>query len=128
MKISAFAAGLALALSSLVAQAGDTLPYSQQTFDQLAKAGKPVIVDVYASWCTTCAAQKPIQQSLLASPKYKDITMLTIDFDAQKALVAKYKASVQSTMIAFKDGKEVGRSVGDTTQEGIEGLFKKTLK
>jgi thioredoxin 1 len=34
---------------------------------------------------------------------------------------------MQSTLVAFKGDKEVGRSVGDTTPDGLEGLIKKTL-
>ena len=38
-----------------------------------------------------------------------------------------FKVGQQSTLVAFKGSVEVGRSVGDTTPEGIEGLIKKTL-
>jgi hypothetical protein len=34
---------------------------------------------------------------------------------------------MQSTLIAFKGSKEVGRSVGDASPAGIESLFKKVL-
>jgi hypothetical protein len=50
-----------------------------------------------------------------------------IDFDSEKPLLSKYKVGMQSTLIAFKGISEVGRSVGDTTRPGIEGLVKKTL-
>jgi len=33
----------------------------------------------------------------------------------------------QSTLVAFKGRQEVGRSVGDTSPAGLEGLIKKTL-
>jgi hypothetical protein len=32
---------------------------------------------------------------------------------------------MQSTLVAFRGDKEVGRSVGDTTASGIEQLVKK---
>jgi hypothetical protein len=34
---------------------------------------------------------------------------------------------MQSTLVAFKGIKEVGRTVGDTSQDGLEGLIKKTI-
>ena len=119
---------LSLALSALtaLANAGLSEPYTQKRFDELAAQGKPALVAVHATWCPTCKAQKPILGELMGRPEFKDVTELVVDFDAQKPVVKQYKVSMQSTLIGFKGGKEVGRSVGDTTQAGIEGLVKKT--
>lgn len=118
---------LALALSTFaaLASAGPSEPYTQKRFDELAAQGKPALVAVHAIWCPTCKAQKPILSELMGKPDYKDVTELVVDFDAQKPIVQKYKVSMQSTLIAFKGGKEVGRSVGDTTRAGIEALVRK---
>lgn len=120
---------LTIALSSLasIAMAGDIKPFSQQDFDQLTKAGQPVVLDISAPWCPTCKAQKPIIDGLMKQPAYKDVTLMTIDFDSAKPTLKKFKVTMQSTLVAFKGDKEVGRSVGDTTPEGLEGLVKKTL-
>jgi len=116
-----------LAAACAFATAGPLETYSQSRFDQLAAAGKPTVVAVHASWCPTCKAQTPILGDLMSKPEYKDVTELVIDFDTNKPLLKKYKVVMQSTLIAFKDGKEVGRSVGDTTPSGIEELVKKTV-
>lgn len=120
---------LALALSSLasMAMAGDIKPFSQQEFDQLTKAGKSVVLDISAPWCPTCKEQKPIIDGLMKQPAYKDVTLMTIDFDSAKPTLKKFKVVMQSTLVAFKGEKEVGRSVGDTTPAGLEGLVKKTV-
>lgn len=118
---------LAVALSAFaaLASAGPSEPYTQKRFDELAAQGKPALVAVHADWCPTCKAQKPILGQLMGKADYKDVTELVVDFDAQKPIVQQYKVSMQSTLIAFKGGKEVGRSVGDTTKAGIENLVKK---
>lgn len=120
---------LTIALTSLasIAMAGDIKPFSQQEFDQLTKADKPVVLDISAPWCPTCKAQKPIIDSLMQQPAYKDVTLLTIDFDSAKPTLKTFKVTSQSTLVAFKGEKEVGRSVGDTTPAGLEGLIKKTV-
>jgi len=118
-----------LVLSSLMslAMAGDIKPFNQTEFDKLTHEGKPVVLDISATWCPTCKAQKPIIDGLIKQPAYKDVTLMTIDFDTAKPTLKKFKVTMQSTLVAFKGEKEVGRSVGDTTPEGLEGLVKKTV-
>ncbi|MBC7706530.1 MULTISPECIES: thioredoxin family protein [unclassified Variovorax] len=120
---------LLVALSSLMslAMAGEIKPFDQKEFDTLTASGKAVVLDISATWCPTCKAQKPIIDGLMKQPAYKDVTLLTIDFDANKSTVKKFKVGMQSTLVAFKGAKEVGRSVGDTTPEGLEGLIKKSI-
>lgn len=122
-------AAVLLAVSSLasLAMAGDIKPFSQQEFDKLTSQGKPVVLDISATWCPTCKAQKPILEGLMKQPAYKDVTLLMIDFDTEKATLKKFKVTMQSTLVGFKGAKEVGRSVGDTTPAGIEGLIRKTV-
>lgn len=117
------------AISALmsVAIAGEIKPYNQNDFDALTSAGKPVVLDISAPWCPTCKEQKPIIDGLMKQPVYKDITLMTIDFDSAKPILKKYKVNMQSTLVAFKGTNEVGRSVGDTTPAGLEGLIKKTV-
>lgn len=120
---------LAITLASCMslAMAGEVMPYSQAGFDALTTAGKPVVLDISATWCPTCKAQKPLIDSLMRQPAYKDVTLMTIDFDSEKPTLRKFKVSMQSTLVAFKGTQEVGRSVGDTSPQGLEGLVKKTL-
>ncbi len=120
---------LTIALTSLasMAMAGDIKPFSQPEFDRLTKAGKPIMLEISAPWCPTCKQQKPIIESLMKQPAYKDVTLLTIDFDSAKPTLKTFKVNMQSTLVAFKGKKEVGRSVGDTTPAGLEGLVKKTV-
>ena len=127
MKLAQTLALVALTTLAALAMAGETLPYSQATFDRLTRAGKPVVLDISAPWCPTCKAQKPIVDGLMKQPAYKDVTLMTIDFDSAKPTLQKFKVTMQSTLVAFKGETEVGRSVGDTTPAGLEGLIKKTV-
>lgn len=127
MKVATIAALLALVGSSF-AWAGPQEAYTPARFDQLAKEGKPVVVAVHADWCPTCKAQKPIMKELMGKPEYKDVTELTVDFDKDKPAVSRFKATMQSTLVAFKGGREVGRSVGDTNPAGLESLVKKAAE
>ena len=101
--------------------------YTQAKFDALQKEGKPILVAIHANWCPTCRAQAKIITPLLDTAKYKSVTALRVDFDDQKDIVKNFKATQQSTLIVFKDGKEVGRSTGETSAAEIEKLVQKTL-
>ena len=118
---------LAFFSAASIAFAGDIKPFTKQAFDKLTKQGKPVVLDISAPWCPTCKQQKPIVDALMRQPAYKDVTVLTVDFDTSKPTLKQFKVSQQSTLVAFKGSTEVGRSVGDTTPAGIEGLIKKTV-
>lgn len=115
-------------LACMAAQAGDVVPYEAQMFDRLGAQGLPVIVDVVAPWCPTCKAQKPAIEALAAQPDYRDVTVLYLDFDADKAALERFRVHLQSTLIGFRGGREVGRSVGETRPQAIEALFQSTLR
>lgn len=110
----------------LFAQAvGD--PYTQEKLDALNKAGKPVLVFIYADWCPTCKAQDKVLGELLPMDEFKGIATLRVNFDAQKNVVRAFGARYQSTLIVFKNGKEVGRITAETDRERIADLLRKAL-
>jgi len=124
MKLLIAVAGLFLASVSIAAE---TIPFSAATFAALQAAGKPILVDVRADWCPTCKAQAPLISSLLASPAFKDYTVLEVNFDNQPEALRQFKVTQQSTLIVFSGKSEKGRSTGDTRREGIETLLRKAL-
>ena len=124
MKFTRLVAVLCLAVSTF-AWAGPQEAYTPQRFQQLTGEGKPVLVAIHADWCPTCKAQKPILHELMGKPEYKEVTELTVDYDKDKTAVQRFKAHMQSTLVAFRGDKEVGRSVGDTTPAGLEALVRK---
>jgi thioredoxin 1 len=111
------------ATGTMAAQAAETMPFDQASFDAAQKAGKPILVEITARWCTTCAAQRPILATLFAQPKFKDLVTFNIDFDSQKALVHTFGATMQSTLIVYKGVKEEARSTGETKPEAIASLL-----
>jgi len=103
------------------------MPFTTQAFQDAQKAGKPILVEIHASWCPTCKAQKAILSDLLPEPKFKDMVVLRVDFDSQKDAVSEFGARIQSTLVVYKGDKEVGRSVGDTDPASIAALLDKGL-
>ena len=119
-----------VAPSAVMAASGTVekaVPFDQAAFDAAQKADKPILVHITAPWCSTCAAQKPIVGRLQADPKFKDLVTFNVDFDSQKALVRKFGATMQSTLIVFKGTKEEGRSSGETKAAPIATLLGKAV-
>ena len=101
-------------------------PFTQAAFAAAQHDGKPILVDITASWCPTCAKQRPILAGLEADPAFKDLVVYQVDFDAQKDVVRAMGAQMQSTLIVFRGGQEKGRSTGDTAPASIKALLEKS--
>ena len=92
-------------LSTQVFAAGQT--YNQQVFENLISQGKTVIVHIHADWCGTCKAQDVQINAAMNAAEFKDVTFLEVDYDGQRKSVTFFKAKIQSTIIIFKNGKEI---------------------
>lgn len=102
-------------------------PYSAAALDRLLASGQAVAVDFHADWCPTCRAQAPIVKDLLSTPEFKNITVLIANYDTELALRKSLNVTKQSTLVVFRHGKEVARSTGDTTREGLAALLRQAL-
>lgn len=109
------------------ASAFDTKPYDAKAFAAAQAAGKPILLDVTATWCPTCKAQKVVLGEMARKPKFKDVVVYEVDFDSRKDVLRELNVQKQSTLISYKGAKEVGRSTGDTNADGIEDQLNKSL-
>jgi thioredoxin-like negative regulator of GroEL len=107
--------------------ANTAVPFSAEAFKAAQASGSPILVEIHADWCPTCKAQNPILDRLTAEPKFKDLKIFRVDFDAMKPVVKEFGAQMQSTLIVFKGATEQGRSVGDTKEASIAALLDKSL-
>ena len=122
--LSMSAAVVLLPLSAMTAAlAAERVDYTDEAFNAAKASGRPILVDVWASWCPTCKAQHFVFQDLFKDDKYKNLLVLKVDFDAQDDIVRRFKAPGQSTLIVYKGDQELGRSVGDTNPNTIRALI-----
>jgi thioredoxin 1 len=117
----------ALVLTLAPAWANRAVPFSAEAFKAAQEQGSPILVEIHADWCPTCKAQNPILEKLTADPKFEDLKIFRVDFDAMKPVVKEFGAQMQSTLIVFKGAREQGRSVGDTREASIAALLDQSL-
>ena len=75
---------LAVALTGTPAPAAQTANFDRVQFVAAQQVGRPILVDIRASWCPICAAQEPIIERLAALPEYADLLILRSISTARK--------------------------------------------
>ena len=125
--ISTLAALVASWTAISAASAAGRKVFDTASFEAAQQRGARILVDISATWCPTCKAQKPIIDSLADQPATKDLVIFAVDFDSQKPVVRQFRAQSQSTLIAFRGKAETARSVGDTNPGSIAALVQSTV-
>lgn len=93
---------------------------TQENFEkEVLKSDKPVIVDVYASWCGPCQQMMPIVDEL-EKELTNTHTFAKLNVDEARELSIQYGVSSVPTFIFFKDGKEVGKETGFMSKEVLK--------
>jgi thioredoxin 1 len=116
------------AVFAVPASAGVIRKYDAPAFHALQARNAPTIVFVHASWCPICRAQEQTIEKLIATPKYKDVVVLTIDYDTQKPIWTSFGAQKQSTLIGFHGQRETARLAYDSDPDKVTALVASTLR
>ena len=98
--------------------------FTKDAFESAQKSGKTVVVNSWNKWCYTCVKQEKIIKQ--AKKDFSDVLFLSY---AQKNKdIAKYlNIDYRSTIVIYKDNKEIVRAVGITKKEEIYSLIEKGI-
>lgn len=103
------------------------LVVTTQNFDQeVIKSSKPVVIDVFATWCGPCKMMMPIFDELAKEmeSKYK---LVKLNIDEERDIAIKYNISSIPTFLFIKDGNVVAKEMGymgkDALKAKIEALL-----
>ena len=84
----------------------------EEDFEQtVLQAAMPVLVDFFADWCAPCKMVAPLVDEL-AREHLGRLLVAKVDTDRAPQLSLDLQIRGIPTLILFKDGQEVGRSVG----------------
>lgn len=89
---------------------------SSKDFDNILKDNL-VFVDFFAKWCGPCKMLSPIIDEI--SDKIKDVTFVKVDVDESSELASMFGIMSIPTLLLFKEGKLVNKSVGFMSKDEI---------
>lgn len=105
--------------------ASKILHATDQTFGSLVQKGV-ALVDFYADWCGPCRMLSPIIESL-AEKHHKSMNFVKVDTENCQKVAQEHSISSLPTLLLFKDGALINRSVGLRDEESLESLLKKHI-
>jgi thioredoxin 1 len=92
---------------------------SDATFDQFVKEHPKVVVDCWAAWCAPCRMLSPVIETL--AEEKTDISFAKLDVDHNRSIPMRYGIMSIPTLLYFKDGVLVDKTLGALPKSAIEG-------
>ena len=88
----------------------------QEDFNEIIKG--EVLVDFYADWCGPCKMMGTILEEI------DFVDVLKVNVDDYPEIATKYGVMSIPTLIKFKDGEEVKKTIGYKTKDELEAEYK----
>ena len=105
--------------------------FNKKLFDKAQSEGKVVVVSSWIKYCSSCASQMKVLNEAKNEGKLLDIKFDNIEyfsFDVTNKEIANlFDVKFQTTLLIFKDNKEIYRSLGETTENLIYEALKKVI-
>ena len=105
--------------------------FNKELFNKAQSDGKIVIVSSWIKYCSSCANQMKVLNKAKNDGKLLDIKFENIEFFSfdvtNKEIANLLNVKFQTTLLIYKDNKEVYRSLGETTEDLIYEALKKVI-
>lgn len=93
-----------------------------QSFSQIIKGEKPVLVDFYTDWCGPCKMMTPILKSL-KKRMGESINIIKIDAEKNPAAAIRYQVRGVPTLILFRKGEVLWQQSGVVQVEQLYSII-----
>ena len=98
--------------------------FDKALFDKAQSEGKIVVVSSWVKYCTSCASQMKVLDK--AKNDFDNIEYFKFDV-RNKEIADLFNVQYQTTLLIFKDNKEVYRSVGETNKDLIYKAIRSSI-
>ena len=103
---------------------GKETTYSKELFDKALSEGKVVVVSSWIKYCTSCASQMKVLEK--AKNDFDNMEYFAFDV-TNKEIAQFFNVQYQTTLLIFKNNKEVYRSIGETSKDLIYEAIKASI-
>ena len=90
----------------------------KEALDAAVRKDVPVLVDFTAEWCGPCQGLAPVLDKI-AAEHAEDLSVVSVDFDANEDLAETYGVLGLPTLILFDDGEELMRMTGSISKSEL---------
>ncbi len=97
-----------------------------ESFDEAINAAPLAMVDFWATWCGPCKILGPVVEKLAAEYDGKALVG-KVDTDCEMSLAQRFGISAIPTLIFFKNGAELQRSVGVVPEDALKAILEENL-
>jgi thioredoxin 1 len=99
----------------------------KQSFGEIIKGKKPVLVDFSAEWCGPCKMMPPILKEV-KDKLGESVTILKIDIDRNPAVASAYGIQSVPTLMVFREGEIKFRQSGVMQANQIKNVLEGILQ
>jgi len=99
--------------------------FNIEEFKSAQNDGKVVVIHSWNKYCNTCSKQKPILEK--AKNDFQNIVFMNFEQTKNKDIAKLLKIDYWTTIVVYKDNKELAREIGLYNKEGIYNLIKKGI-
>ncbi len=98
---------------------------TDETFDAFVKGSPAAVVDCWAAWCGPCRFLSPVIEDL--AREHGEVSFGKLNVDENREVPVRFGIMSIPTLLYFRDGSLVDKTIGALPKEAIENRLKRIL-